>query len=277
MNPLDIKTWSERQQILAVILTTGGMIFGLWYFIMYPGNKERMALESRIATQRNRLAQRGLLMDEDALRKRLRHEEGYRDVLLDEWRQTAERLGGFPNQTSLAMAPVSKIDFKVELINARNELQKTSRDLNIRLPYDLGMDEAVHSNEDARKLMLQLRSVKKMADLLLGLKVHKLGRIEPIEPVMHAIGDTAIDYIEEYPVRMEFYGSLENVYGLFSAMMKEDHVFFLKNLRVESASLETPGLLRINATLCMLLFFKDPTELPPVPTTRPARTRPRSF
>ncbi len=272
MNLLDVKTWSERQQILAVILLTGGLIMGLWRFVMYPGNKERLALENRISSQRSRLAQQGLLTDEATLRQRLRREEEYRDMLLDEWRETAERLGGFPNQRDLVEAPVSTIDFKVELYNARSDLERASRELGIRLPYDLGMEEAVSSNEDARKLMLQLRTARKMADLLLGLNVQKLGRIEPLEPVAHAVKDAGLDYIEEYPVRVEFFGSLENVYALFAAMLDKEHVFFLKNMRVESASLDTPGLLRVNANLGLLLFFKDPAELPPAQTVRAPRT-----
>jgi hypothetical protein len=276
---LDFKNWSERQQILAVILMTGALIFAVVYFALYPGNRQRKKLEGDIARQRRELAQRGYHQDEAALRARLNEERAQRDAWLAEWRQTAQRLGAFPDQESLAKDSVARIDFKVELHNAREELRRASRKLNIRLPYDLGMEDTVRSNEDARVLMLQLRTVRKMADLLLKLKVERLGRIEPLPPVTHTLADTAIEYLEEYPVRTEFYGSLENVYALFHAMLDREHVFFLKNLRVEAADFDTPGLLRVNATLGQLLFTMDPAKMPAPKAAAGARpvAAPRRF
>jgi len=148
--------------------------------------------------------------------------------------------------------------------------------MSIRLPYALGMNEAVNTSEDARKLMLQLRAVEKLVDLTLNLKITMLGRIEPLSPVTHN-APNGEGYLEEYPVEIEFYGSLENAYDLFAAILEPRHVFFLKKLRIEAASLDRPDLLRINATLSTLLFYKEPEKLKPVPRKRSWHTGPGGF
>lgn len=273
MSLMDFRTWSERQQILGLIIGTLALIVGLLYFVLWPRYAERRELEAGIESKRNQLAAAGLLMDEARLERQKEIEEEQRDKLMDEWARMVDRLGGFPNPKELAHDQVAKIDYKVELLNARDALQEASRQASVDLPYELGMVDTVLSSEDTRQLMLQLRCVKKMADLLVGLDIEELGRIQPLPPILHPLPGTELSYFEEYPLQMEFYGSLENVYALFAAIMKSEHVFFLKNLRVESASFETPDLLRVNATASALLLFKDPDDLPPVRAA--ARETPR--
>ena len=40
MNLFNVMTWSERQQVLAVILMAGVLIFALWFFASTPMNAQ---------------------------------------------------------------------------------------------------------------------------------------------------------------------------------------------------------------------------------------------
>ena len=51
----------------------------------------------------------------------------------------------------------------------------------------LGMDEEVHSDEDARKLMLQLHTVEKLVDMTLDLKINTIRNIQPQPQILHRV------------------------------------------------------------------------------------------
>ena len=280
MNPLRREAWSERQQVVAIILMAGAMIFALWFFLLTPLNRRRQNMENDIESLRAELASKDYLLGEGVLRGKLNDAEQRHDYLLSQWSNATARLTTFSNQQELVDSHVGRIDFKVALFDVRQRLLKKSRSLKIRLPHDLGIDMAVQSNEDARRLMLQLRTVEKLVDLALDLKIDMLRHIEPLLPVKHAAGEGRESFIEEYPVRLEFFGSLEDVYELFAAIFQPGHVFALKHLRVESASRNKPELLSVNATLSGLLFLKGPEAFTPTPRRRtltPTRTRPTGY
>jgi hypothetical protein len=258
---------SERHQVLIIILT-GAVFIGLVsYFSLYFKTSEINDTESTIKGIQNQMAARGLLLDEETLQKKRDDESRYKQELQQEWLQTVSRLSAFPKEYLSRMVPT--VDYKQALIQVRDRLQRKSESLGIRLPYDLGIREGVRSDEDPRRLMLQLRTVEKLVDIALNLKINMLQQIEPLPPIQRKTGDTQDTYIEEYPVAVDFLGSLENVYDLFGAVMEADQVFFLKNLRIEAASFDQPGLLKVSATLSGLVFLKDPSELKPVPTQTP--------
>jgi hypothetical protein len=189
------------------------------------------------------------------------------------------QLSAFPRLDETNGTSVGHIDFKVALFEVRQRLLQRSRQLNISLPHDLGMDDAVTGSEDARKLMLQLRTVEKLVDLTLDLKIDKLREITPMDPVIRTIGASAAPFFEEYPVRVHFYGSIENAFDLFQAILKPNRTFVLRRLRIESSARDKPNLLSINAVLSGLVFLKTPEELhaatmaadapPPVKRARP--------
>lgn len=262
-----LKNLSERHQVMIVILAAAGFIFLAWYFGLYNVTRDLRQLEDGLKSIQNQLNVKGLNLPEETLQQKVDDETRHKEELRQEWIQTVARLGAFPREYLTREIPT--IDYKVDLIAVRQRLQRKSEALNIRLPYNLGIKDEVRSGDDARRLMLQLRTVEKLAELTLNLKINMLQQIEPLPPVPRVTGDTQDTYIEEYPVSMEFLGSLENVYDLFGAIMEAEQVFFLKSLRIEAASFDQPGLLKVSAVLSGLVFLKDPSELKPVPQQKP--------
>lgn len=276
MNILKLKTWSERQQVLAIILMAGVLIFLAWFFALSPLTRQRRRLEREIEGMANQLAAKNYLRGEEALLREKESELTDNRRLHARWLEMSERLAAFRNQKRLAGGRYRSIDFKVALFDVRQRLMAKSRALNISLPDNIGMDERVDSNEDARRLMLQLRTVEKLVDLTLDLKINTLRNIQPLPPVQHKAKVRDTPYLEEYAVRLDFYGSLENLFALFRAVLEPEHVFMLKNLRVEAAD-PHQNIFNISTVMSALLFLCDPDEIIPAPKKQKGRSRPRGY
>lgn len=260
MNLLQLKNWSERQQVLSVILVAGLAIFLLYYFLLYPQTQKRKELESGIEKAKARLARDNFLRSKKSLEDEKDWELKQNKMLRDEWNAATRRLAAFREPDGLGDVYVGKIDFKVRLLDVRHRLVAKSQQLGISLPYDLDMKTAVTSQEDVRHLMLKLRAVEKLADLALDLNVKKLQRITPQDPIEHKTPDGKV-FLEEYPVHVEFYGSLQNLYELFRAMFEKEHVFTIRHLRVEAEFPSNPELLSIKAEISALAFLTPPDDL----------------
>jgi len=255
---------SERQQVLAVIMMAGMLIFALWFFLLLPLNRQRHRLERDIEEMTGYLARKNYLLPEDVLGKTKSKACDFNRNIHDDWLELMSRMAAFPNQEMLAGSSVNRIDFKVALFQVRHRLLGKSRSMGIELPRDLGIEETVAGNEDARRLMLQLRAVEKLADLALDLKINRLRYLEPMPPVQHRAGNDQV-YIEEYPVRMDFDGTLDNVYSLFKAILDPAHVFVVKHFRLENPGPGDGDRLRVSAVLSALLFVQDPDAVIPAP------------
>jgi hypothetical protein len=273
MSVLTLKSWSERQQVVAILLMAGAMIVALWFFLLLPQNRDRKQLESDISNLRKQLASRNYLVGEHALQDRKSAEVTYNRNLHSEWTNMVARMQTFARKGDLTNY-VGHIDYKVALFDVRQRLLKKSRTKNIRIRhYDLGMEDAVRSDEDARKLMLQLRTVEKIVDFALDLQINMLRDIDPLPPLQHKAAPGQKPFAEEYPVDLEFYGNLENLYQMFAAILDSDSTLVLRRLRVLSEP-NRPDVLRVTAVMSTLVFLRDPDELVEVPKSATRRLTP---
>jgi hypothetical protein len=260
MKLLDVKTWSERQQVLAIILMAGVAIFALWFFLLLPQTRERRKLSAQIAATESELVKKSFLNDEETLRTIKAREDEHTGALLAQWTDVANRLGTFSNQQDLVAAAVDRIDFKVQLLRLRGKLKDKADFEKIKLPRDLGMTDFVGSNEDARKLLIQLGAVAKLVDLTLDLNIATVRNIEPLQPIPHSADIAGGRFLEEYPVRIEYLGPLDSFFDLLHATLKSPNAFILKGLRIESAD-QRGRTVKVNAVLSALLFLKDPGKI----------------
>jgi hypothetical protein len=258
MNDMEIQTWLKHQQVLVVVLAGACVILGILAFPLSMLNYNTSTLERRIATQSDVLAKKNYLLGEKALGEKKQEEQTRNARLTDEWRRMVSRVSVFPK--SEEQASVGHIDFKVKLFDVRQRLLRKSRALDIGLPGDLGVDDAIHSDEDARKKMLQLRTVEKLVNLALDLKIVTLRNIEPLPPVSHQT-EQKITFLEEYPVRMEFSGDIGNLYDLLNATIEQDSTLALKHVRIEPAHGRS-NLLNMEVVMSSLVFLKTPSEMP---------------
>lgn len=261
MNPLKVETWSDRQQVLAIIVVACLVMGLLWFFLLTPQMHKRRSMNKEIRRMRSELHKKNYMFGEKALTRDRDDEQKHLRNLSDEWIDMAARLAAFTDQHGLARSDVAHIDYKMALFSVRNRLVSKSRDANISLPIDLGLEDAVASNEDARKRMLQLRAVENLVDLALDLDIDLVQQIKPLDPIEHKIDRTGEVFLEEYPVRLEFFGTVPEMYDLLHKILEPGHVFVLRNVRIETPSRNDPTSLRMRASLGALVFPKDPDEL----------------
>ena len=268
---------SERQQITGIILCGALAVGLLWFFALMPLQRKRQALEAENRQMQEDLARGNYLMGELPLenRKTAVLDEGKR--LKAEWQQAAVQLSTFTNQTIQGTQDVSKIDYKVALFEVRASLEKKAVERHIRPNFELAIDEKVLSNEDARKRMLQLRAVEKVMDAALDLKVGRVETVEPLEPVPHREEVTGELFLEEYPVRIQYVGSIENVYAFIHMAFQPGRVFACRRMKIEKESLQNPDRVWVDATLSALVFLRDVEEMAPPPRPVETSSRPMGF
>ncbi len=261
MNPFNSEQWSERRQVLAVIVLACVAIFLLWFFLLLPQHRRSRALSREIANLSQQLQQRNYLVSEQVLRNEKAQEEKTGNVLASEWTNMCRRVSSFVDQDNLSHSSVDRIDYKMALFNVRGRLLRKARESNIGLPPDLGIEEEVLSNEDARKRMIQLRAVENIVDTALDLKINKLENIRPLPPVAHCLAPGGEPYIEEYPVQLAFFGSVENLYDMIERILEPGTVYMLRRLRAEEPADPQAGRLQMKATLSALVFVKTPGQV----------------
>lgn len=268
--------WSERQQVAAIIVGMAVALFLLWFFLLLPVTRQSHRIESDIASLAGELGQKNYLLGEDALQRKLADETQRYARLTNDWQGTVLQLGSFSGADDVsASAGVAHIDFKVALFKVRQRLLQKSRTLGVSLPHDLGVDETVESNEDAYQRMLQLRVVEKLVDLSLDLKIKTVREIRPLPPIVHRAGPQQEDFFTEFPLELDLYGTLDNLYELLGVVSEPEHVFALRGLRVEPASANRDELLNIKAVMSALVFLKQPGEISKV-RAAPTRTTRRA-
>lgn len=259
MNSLRFKQWLSRQQVLVTVLIAGAVIFGLLYFLLTFFNRDGKRLEKEIGDMRDLLARKGYLVGVNALEERKNDELLRYRRLRDEWKSTEARVAAFPRTDQ--SGGVGHIDFKIALREVRQRLETKSKSLHVGLPRDLGIDDSIRSDENSRKLMIQLRSVEKIVDNTLDLKLSALRTVVPLQPVEHKLAN-GTPFMEEYPVHLECYGTMENVYDLLESVMRTRSFFALKSVRIEPAPPDRQDQLAVTLVVSALIFTREPDDLP---------------
>lgn len=248
---------SERQQVVGIIVLAGVGLFAIVYYLLVPQVRARRA---------NTLLRQRMAADEyahlspDDLRLTAQHEVDLFDQGWQEWQETIQRLATFAHQDDLRKTEVGRIDFKVELFRQRQRLVRKSESLGISLlPTDLGMPDHVLQDAEARIMMIQLRAVEKLADLTLDRRIQRLISIEPLPPTEHNDLNNQHAF-DEYPVKVEFEVSFENLYDLFHAVFEPEQIFVFRQIRVEAGATRE-AYLRVSAVMSALIF-EAPTPPP---------------
>jgi Tfp pilus assembly protein PilO len=266
----------DRIRVLVIALSAGILLASIWFAVLSPFNSERRRLETRIEEIKAQLLSKDFLRSPDTLQAELDRESQRNTALLKEWNSITRRIAGFAGLTKILTQDFGNIDYKIALIEGRDRLRTKALNMDIGLPKDIGMDMKVSSNEDARKLMLQLCAVEKLVDMALDLKIKTVRFVEPMEQCAHSTTVSREVFIEEYPVKIQLYGTMENLYAFFDAITRQNHFFVLKQLRIETASENKPDILNITAVMSALLFTKKPGDITMfTPDRTPARMAPQ--
>lgn len=242
---------SERQQVLLIIPIALAALAAIWFFVLYPQFERRHENENL----RNQLAKSPYAkMSIQDLEKIAKHEEDLGRRTEKEWKATMDRLATFADLQNMRKSEFGRIDYKVELFQARLRLLRRSEELGVQLvPRDLGLKDALSGSEDAiRTRMFQLRTVERLVELTLSRRAIRLRSIHPMDPIVHQAGKGGPRCLE-VPVSIDFEVAFDDLYLFFQSVFEANQVFVLRNIRV-SAGPEVGAPLRVQAIMSSLIF-----------------------
>jgi hypothetical protein len=241
---------TERAQIVFIILFIAASAFCTVRFVVLP---QRELAENNRAVRKQLEGSRYARHSIASMQTMADLEATNLSQLSNEWFRIAARLSAFPEQDAQHGAEISRIEYKVELNEIRERLKAKSGELKIQLlPADLGLDDAVKSDEDVRIRMRKLKAVEKLADLTLDRQIQRLVEIYPLAPVEHT-DKKGRKTFEEYSVRVECDVDFEHLYTVFQSVFEENQVFAFRNVRIESGP-TFDAKLRVKAVLSAFLF-----------------------
>ena len=241
---------SERQQVLLVIPVVLVALAIVWFLVLAPKFERRREIERlRDQLQKSPYAAQSM----ENLLKIAAHERELGDQTKAEWEATVSRLATL-HAPGAELKAVGRIDYKMELFKARSALSRRSEELGVQLvPQDLGLRDTLGAGAGEVKVRwLQLKTVEKLVDTILGRQVFKLHAISPLDPIPHKGRDKKLLFTE-YPVDVDFEVAFEDLYIFFQSILEEDRVFFIRNMRIRAGTV--PGdPLRVEAVLSSAIF-----------------------
>ncbi|MBQ6925800.1 MAG: hypothetical protein IJQ73_14280 [Kiritimatiellae bacterium] len=241
---------SERQQVLLVIPVVLVALAIVWFLVLAPKFERRREIERlRDQLQKSPYAAQSM----ENLLKIAAHERELGDQTKAEWEATVARLATL-HAPGAELKAVGRIDYKMELFKARSALSRRSEELGVQLvPQDLGLRDTLGAGAGEVKVRwLQLKTVEKLVDTILGRQVFKLHAISPLDPIPHKGRDKKLLFTE-YPVDVDFEVAFEDLYIFFQSILEEDRVFFIRNMRIRAGTV--PGdPLRVEAVLSSAIF-----------------------
>lgn len=268
---------TERQFFILSLSGLAVVLLGIYLAVLRPRMQERAATRFEIQQKTSQLNKAGYLLGEaPLLKQKAMLEEDYKRRMA-EWGEVSSRLATFEEQEKWADTEVGNIDYKFQLYITRQRLRQKAREQKIDVPALLGLPDDIDSDDVARELMLQLRSVEKLVDTAIEYGIADIRSIDPLPPIRHTAGSTDQVYLEEYPMQVIFEGNMKGLYRLWEAMFQPNRALLLRNIAMEKTRLRQPDEVRMTATLSALVFVRDPARMKVQPKGGPVKQEAKGF
>jgi len=242
----------EQSLVAALLLVGGAGSLGLLLFGTLPLRDGKNGLLAQHVRLERQLAE--ALAEPDAgpsLQQRLVVEQAEHAALQAEWerlKSIVQTFGEAAQPTDfLATARESRIDFKIELFNARQRLAAEARRLGVEIPQDLGLTETISAIEDAETRFWQLMATDKLVATLLQSGIAQVLEIRPLPARTHDLSSPDDARLREYPVSVTITCSYSSLLQLLDRIGTRGSFFALRAIRIEQDALE-PGTLRVQMT-----------------------------
>ena len=236
---------TERMQVILILLFVLVSAFLTFNFVVL---KQRDMVEQNAIIRQQQEASRYASQSFANMQTIAKHERENLLTLSNEWLHIADRLTSLKPQAVISTI----IDYKVQLYEIRENLQKKSDELKIKLIPTEFMDDSLTSDEDTRTRILQLKAVELLANLTLDRQIQQLVEIYPLSPIQHVDANGKKTFTE-YPVRVECDVDFTHLYSFFQSVFEDEQVFTFRNIRIESGP-TFDSKLRVKAILSTLLF-----------------------
>jgi hypothetical protein len=271
----------KQRFILLSCAVVGGFVL-LAAVVFYPVTKTLLSTRSEILRLENELAARNFSGGEIPLKSQETQEKHLEEQFREHWQRARLRLAKF-SQYHDQIQNADRVDYLAHLATQRGRLYQRALAFRLQIPPDLGMPDAVTTDNDPAVLMMQLRVISAIVEIAERAAVPgQITAIEPLPPVTHNLQNTATPYFKEFPVRVELETELEPLIRLIYGASTHDELLAIRNLRVEKRIPkgneplnESNPRLRASVVFDAIVMLKDPAEIKPV--APPARAAPRNL
>ena len=229
-----------RGEMLLTLVLTLVLFVVLLLALLRPKVAELTRLDEQIEQIDARLGaavngQNGLQMRQRLLAAQ-REKKGYEQQLQEsrDYFHTFRNSSDFSPDTRLTRG--GRIDFKVALLEAHSHLEKISEERGVGLPYDLGMDETIETDEKTESRMWQLAAMIKLIEQVLDLGVQEVIRVRPFAPLQYPDAEGEGLTIREFPAEITVPCDFETLGAFLEQIGARDTFFALRRFRVENVS-----------------------------------------
>lgn len=231
--------WKSNKYI---IITLAGFLFAFLFFYLFvfrifvSKREENAAVNAKVTYDVNQFYQ-----DPDTKRAIVPMDSYYKELQnrTDQKRDNVELL-----KQKLTIKPPAEFQiqpdekfpgayFKKILDRKRNELLQEASRRNIEIPEDLGFGEEIPPDEKAIDLLRHLFIKDRLIRISLDAGIRNISAIEHFEVVTTG-PEREIRFINEYPVKIKFQGTLASTLRILYRMRGEHQFFVLRNLEINS-------------------------------------------
>lgn len=246
--------------VLCVLVVALELVFGA-----YPLRREKMRIGEEMAEVNAGIASFRAKTGERPVEERLNDARAANAEMKAAWTRLKWQVSTFGEQERLADILASseegRIDYKVALFDARQWIDYQSRNNDTAFPPDLGMKEAIGTDEVMESKLWQLAANVSLAEVVIASGIESVEAIAVLDPVSRALTIGEHPYLMLYPVEVRMRGSYADLLKFMRNIGGEERFFVPLRLLVENIDPSRPDRLGVR-TVCAALVFKK--ELPGV-------------
>ena len=246
-----------RTQVLLVLAGCVAVIGLLWALVLQPMRDEKRACRHEVQDLERELGAFQVRMEDGDLAGRLSSAAARNRHLVAERARLRERVDTFRDRDAIREALPAyedgRIDFKVALFDAREQLVENAAKAGVSLPEDLGIPETIGTEERAELRLWQLAATVRLVQLAIDARLPAISVIESEAPVALILDDDAAQMTMEFPTRMVLRCSFRHLVRFLDNLSRKGSFYAVRRLRVER--LGDPGAEMLEADIVAGAFL----------------------
>ncbi|NQU41216.1 MAG: hypothetical protein HQ523_14800 [Lentisphaerae bacterium] len=247
-----------RAQVLLIVGTCATVLVALWTFVLLPLRDEARSSKEEMQNLESELAAFAMRFEHTDLPQRLSVAAARQRHLTAEWTRLRERVDTFRDRDAILEALPTyedgRIDFKVALYEARQKLVNSAASANVQLPADLGIPEAIGTEERAELRGWQLAATVRLVGLAIDARVPVIGFIESEPPVVCPLDESESQVAIEFPTHMVLRCSFKHLTSLLDMLSRERSFYAVRSIRIERMGYPGAEMLEVDVEAGAILF-----------------------
>ncbi|MBL7076193.1 MAG: hypothetical protein ISS31_01865 [Kiritimatiellae bacterium] len=247
-----------RTQVVLILVVCLVVTGALWAFVLNPLQEEIGACDEQILNVEDELAAFRVRMEDGGLSERLATATVRNRQLVAEWDYLRERMDTFRDYTDIRKALPTyddgRIDFKVALFDAREQLLENAEAADVVLPEDLGVSETIGSEERAELRLWHLVATMRLVQLAIDARLPAIEHIESGVPLAFALNDDASQMAMEFPTRMVVRCSFKHLVRFLDMLSQQGSFYSIRKVRVERMGTHGARMLEAEIVAGAFLF-----------------------